>query len=213
MRTKAEVLAFTTFPKAHWRKIWSTDPLERVNKEIKRSTGWWGSSPSRRRGQTRRRRADRHPRRMGRQRPPLPLRGVHGAARPPAWILKDTSPSRAATWAPRISRSPPPPRGSVVRCRPRPRGGPWPTPVDALLLESHALAEDVAHQVGVQVMLSARRVGVATTSPDGPPTPSDPDERAASRDPSGRTPSGAATRAGGRGWRSHAYRCLPSTGP
>jgi transposase-like protein len=34
--TKAEVLAFTGFPKAHWRKIWSTNPLERVNKEIKR---------------------------------------------------------------------------------------------------------------------------------------------------------------------------------
>lgn len=30
---KAEVLAF---PKAHWRKIWWTNPLERVNKEIKR---------------------------------------------------------------------------------------------------------------------------------------------------------------------------------
>ena len=24
---KAEVLAFTGFPKAHWRKIWSTNPL------------------------------------------------------------------------------------------------------------------------------------------------------------------------------------------
>ena len=33
---QAEVLAFTAFPRAHWRKIWSTNPLERVNKEIKR---------------------------------------------------------------------------------------------------------------------------------------------------------------------------------
>lgn len=33
---KTEVLAFTSFPRAHWRKIWSTNPLERVNKEIKR---------------------------------------------------------------------------------------------------------------------------------------------------------------------------------
>jgi transposase-like protein len=33
---KAEVLAFTAFPREHWRKIWSTNPLERVNKEIKR---------------------------------------------------------------------------------------------------------------------------------------------------------------------------------
>jgi transposase-like protein len=33
---KAEVLAFNAFPRAHWRKIWSTNPLERLNKEIKR---------------------------------------------------------------------------------------------------------------------------------------------------------------------------------
>ncbi len=33
---KAEVLAFTVFPREHWRKIWSTNPLERLNKEIKR---------------------------------------------------------------------------------------------------------------------------------------------------------------------------------
>jgi putative transposase len=31
---KVEVLAFTVFPRAHWQKIWSTNPLERVNKEI-----------------------------------------------------------------------------------------------------------------------------------------------------------------------------------
>ena len=31
---KAEVLAFTAFPEAHWQKIWSTNPLERINKEI-----------------------------------------------------------------------------------------------------------------------------------------------------------------------------------
>ena len=30
---KAEVLAFNAFPRAHWRKIWSTNPLERLNKE------------------------------------------------------------------------------------------------------------------------------------------------------------------------------------
>ena len=31
---KAEVLGFTAFPRAHWSKEWSTNPLERVNKEI-----------------------------------------------------------------------------------------------------------------------------------------------------------------------------------
>jgi putative transposase len=33
---KTEVLAFTGFPRPHWPKIWSTNPRERVNKEIKR---------------------------------------------------------------------------------------------------------------------------------------------------------------------------------
>ena len=33
---KTEVLAFTAFPRAHWTKIWSNNPLERLNQEIKR---------------------------------------------------------------------------------------------------------------------------------------------------------------------------------
>lgn len=33
---KSDVLAFTAFPKAHWQKIWSNNPIERLNKEIKR---------------------------------------------------------------------------------------------------------------------------------------------------------------------------------
>ena len=43
---KAEVLAFTAFPRAHWRKIWSTNPLERVNKEIKRRARVVGIFPN-----------------------------------------------------------------------------------------------------------------------------------------------------------------------
>jgi transposase-like protein len=31
-----DILAFAAFPESHWRKIWSTNPLERVNVEIKR---------------------------------------------------------------------------------------------------------------------------------------------------------------------------------
>src|SRR5271154_156548 len=33
---KYDVLAFRVFPKAHWQKIWSNNPIERLNKEIKR---------------------------------------------------------------------------------------------------------------------------------------------------------------------------------
>ena len=33
---KTDVLAFTAFPRAHWQKIWSNNPIERLNKEIKR---------------------------------------------------------------------------------------------------------------------------------------------------------------------------------
>jgi len=31
----AEILTFTGFPKAHWRQIWSNNPQERLNKEIR----------------------------------------------------------------------------------------------------------------------------------------------------------------------------------
>lgn len=43
---KPEVLAFSAFPVEHWRKIWSTNPLERVNKEIKRRSRVVGIFPN-----------------------------------------------------------------------------------------------------------------------------------------------------------------------
>ena len=43
---KADVPAFAAFPRAHWQKIWSTNPLERINKEIKRRSRVVGIFPN-----------------------------------------------------------------------------------------------------------------------------------------------------------------------
>lgn len=41
-----DLLAFTAFPSTHWQQIWSTNPLERLNKEIKRRTDVVGTFPN-----------------------------------------------------------------------------------------------------------------------------------------------------------------------
>jgi putative transposase len=43
---ETDVLAYLAFPHEHWRQIWSTTPLERLNKELKRRTNVVGIFPN-----------------------------------------------------------------------------------------------------------------------------------------------------------------------
>ena len=43
---RADLLGFSTFPVKHWQKIWSTNPMERVNNDVKRRTDVVGVFPT-----------------------------------------------------------------------------------------------------------------------------------------------------------------------
>ena len=116
-----DLIAFYRFPAAHWSKLRSTNPLERVNREVRAPRRHRRHLPQRQLGDPPRRRpADRAKRPVVADQPPLPLRGV---ARPGPRGPGRRSPGgrRARGGASATSRVKEPARSYTTTCDLTPR--------------------------------------------------------------------------------------------
>jgi hypothetical protein len=76
---REDLLAFIGFPVSHWKDIWSTNPLSRLDREVERRTDGRGLPQPARVAPPGRRRAGRSPQRVaGHRCTPLPVRAVDG---------------------------------------------------------------------------------------------------------------------------------------
>ncbi len=79
---KEEITAFADCPDAHWRKVWRTNPLERLKRGQTPNRRCWDLPQPRSPTTPGHLRADRDPRRLAGRRMPLPIGGIHGPAHP-----------------------------------------------------------------------------------------------------------------------------------
>lgn len=156
---KGDVLAFSAFPHAHWRKTWSNNPLERVNQEITRRNRVVGIFPN----DTAAIRPRRPTRRVG-GRPPLPLGGLDGGPEPIARHCRRSARDHELS-TPRVTLGFPP------------RGGALSNDADEFVLVQDRLDEPVMHRSRrrlvepfpiPQLVGKPHLIGLSKTGPDVP---------------------------------------------